>query len=41
MWEVSNWQRDQGMAYQAETKNVVLFCNFGNIALGVRDADLG
>ncbi|MHC4517783.1 MAG: NYN domain-containing protein [Planctomycetota bacterium] len=27
------------MAYQAETKNMALFCDFENIALGVRDAD--
>ena len=27
------------MAYQAETKNMALFCDFENIALGVRDAN--
>lgn len=27
------------MAYQAETRNMALFCDFENIALGVRDAD--
>ena len=27
------------MAYQAETRNMALFCDFENIALGVRDAN--
>jgi uncharacterized protein (TIGR00288 family) len=27
------------MTYQAETRNMALFCDFENIALGVRDAD--
>jgi uncharacterized protein (TIGR00288 family) len=27
------------MAYQAETRNMALFCDFENIALGVQDAD--
>jgi hypothetical protein len=26
------------MTYQAETRNMALFCDFENIALGVRDA---
>ena len=32
-------QEGYDMAYQAETKNMALFCDFENIALGVRDAD--
>jgi len=27
------------MAYQAETRNMALFCDFENVALGVRDAN--
>ena len=27
------------MTHQAETKNMALFCDFENIALGVRDAN--
>ena len=27
------------MTHQAETKNLALFCDFENIALGVRDAN--
>lgn len=39
IWKMSDQGRIQGMAYQAETKNMALFCDFENVALGVRDAN--